>query len=200
MDDPIATALREAQRELRKVAATNKARKARLVSIACDRLGYQEYLEVRDSIDRNITTLYHKLQRKDVPKVSKKKNALQYLINELRENRPIELYDGGHFFRDYMHVEDCCTAIDIILRSGPINDIYNVCNNESCEFGELIEMARRLLDSKSKITNIPEKKFHASVQVKNMHMDSTKLYRLGYKQRYGVNDTILELTGVVDNA
>jgi nucleoside-diphosphate-sugar epimerase len=75
-----------------------------------------------------------------------------------------------------------------------------VCNNESCEFGELIEMARRLLDSKSKITNIPEKKFHASVQVKNMHMDSTKLYRLGYKQRYGVNDTILELTGVVDNA
>ncbi|KAF8801409.1 hypothetical protein BYT27DRAFT_7198185 [Phlegmacium glaucopus] len=73
VDDPIATALREAQRELRKVVATNKARKARLISIACDRLGYQEYLEVRDSIDKNITTLYHKLQKKDVPKVSKKK-------------------------------------------------------------------------------------------------------------------------------
>ena len=73
MDDPIATALREAQGELRKVVATNKARKARLISIACDRLGYQEYLEVRDAIDKNITTLYHKLQKKDVPKVSKKK-------------------------------------------------------------------------------------------------------------------------------
>jgi transcriptional adapter 3 len=73
VDDPIATALREAQRELRKVVATNKARKARLISIACDRLGYQEYLEVRDSIDKNITTLCHKLQRKDVPKVLKKK-------------------------------------------------------------------------------------------------------------------------------
>ena len=73
MDDPIATALREAQRELRKVVATNKARKARLISIACDRLGYQEYLEVRDSIDKNITTLYHKLQRKDAPKALKKK-------------------------------------------------------------------------------------------------------------------------------
>ena len=73
VDDPIATALREAQRELRKVVATNKARKARLISIACDRLGYQEYLEVRDSIDKNITTLYHKLQRKDAPKVLKKK-------------------------------------------------------------------------------------------------------------------------------
>ena len=76
MDDPIATALREAQRELRKVVATNKARKARLISIACDRLGYQEYLEVRDSIDKNITTLCHKLQRKDAPKVLKKKKKL----------------------------------------------------------------------------------------------------------------------------
>lgn len=77
VDDPIATALREAQRELRKVVATNKARKTRLISIACDRLGYQEYLEVRDSIDKNITALYHKLQRKDVPKVLKKKKKPQ---------------------------------------------------------------------------------------------------------------------------
>ncbi|KAF9480893.1 hypothetical protein BDN70DRAFT_877080 [Pholiota conissans] len=73
VDDPIATALREAQRELRRVVATNKARKVRLVGIARDRLGYQEYLEIRDSIDRNITNLYAKLQKKDAPKLSKKK-------------------------------------------------------------------------------------------------------------------------------
>ncbi|KAG6861778.1 hypothetical protein C0995_012282 [Termitomyces sp. Mi166 len=73
VDDPIATALRTAQRELRRVVATNKARKERLVSIARDRLGYQEYLELRDSIDKNISNLYTKLQRKDAPKVIKKK-------------------------------------------------------------------------------------------------------------------------------
>ncbi|KAG5641148.1 hypothetical protein DXG03_005887 [Asterophora parasitica] len=75
VDDPIATALRHAQRELRTVVATNKARKERLVAIARDRLGYQEYLELRDSIDKNITTLYTKLQRKDVPKIAKKKKS-----------------------------------------------------------------------------------------------------------------------------
>ncbi|RDB19189.1 Chromatin-remodeling complexes subunit ngg1 [Hypsizygus marmoreus] len=73
VDDPIATALRHAQRELRTVVATNKARKERLVAIARDRLGYQEYLELRDSIDKNIMNLYTKLQKKDVPKVAKKK-------------------------------------------------------------------------------------------------------------------------------
>ncbi|KNZ77876.1 Chromatin-remodeling complexes subunit ngg1 [Termitomyces sp. J132] len=73
VDDPIATALRQAQRELRRVVATNKARKERLVSIARDRLGYQEYIELRDSLDKNISNLYAKLQRKDAPKAIKKK-------------------------------------------------------------------------------------------------------------------------------
>lgn len=43
------------------------------MAIARDRLGYQEYLELRDSIDKNITSLYAKLQKKDTPKLSKKK-------------------------------------------------------------------------------------------------------------------------------
>ncbi|KAG6883619.1 hypothetical protein C0993_005128, partial [Termitomyces sp. T159_Od127] len=73
VDDPIATALRHAQRELRRVVATNKARRARLAGVARDRLGYQEYLELRDSLDRNIANLYAKLQRKDTPKVLKRK-------------------------------------------------------------------------------------------------------------------------------
>ena len=47
------------------MVATNKARRARLVAIARDRLGYQEYVDNRDSIDRNITTAYARLQRKD---------------------------------------------------------------------------------------------------------------------------------------
>lgn len=74
VDDPIASALRHAQAELRTIVARNKARKARLAAIAEDRLGYQEYLELRDSLDRNITTLYQKLQRKEGPKAAKKKS------------------------------------------------------------------------------------------------------------------------------
>ncbi|KAH9857527.1 histone acetyltransferases subunit 3-domain-containing protein [Lenzites betulinus] len=73
VDDPIATALRHAQRELRTVLATNKARRMRLAAAAEDRLAYQEYVDGRDALDKNITTLYSKLQKKDGPKVNKKK-------------------------------------------------------------------------------------------------------------------------------
>lgn len=53
--------------------ATNKARKQRLAEIARDRLAHQEYMEARDSLDKNITTVYTKLQKKDAPKSIKKK-------------------------------------------------------------------------------------------------------------------------------
>lgn len=58
---------------MREVLATNKARRARLADVARDRLGYQEYLDLRDSVDRNISAAYARLQKKDVPKASKKK-------------------------------------------------------------------------------------------------------------------------------
>ena len=76
VDDPIATALRHAQRELRTVLATNKIRRNRLAAIARDRLGYQEYVDLRDTIDKNIWSLYTRLQKKDNPKSKSKKKRV----------------------------------------------------------------------------------------------------------------------------
>jgi len=73
VDDPIASGLRHLQDELRKVVAANKVRKSRLAAIAKDRLAYQEYVEVRDSVDRNLLNTFSKLQKRDLPKPPKKK-------------------------------------------------------------------------------------------------------------------------------
>ncbi|KAF9077773.1 histone acetyltransferases subunit 3-domain-containing protein [Rhodocollybia butyracea] len=78
MDDPIATALRINQAELRRVSATNHFRKMRYAAIAKDRVGWAEYQELKDSIDKNILNTYNKLQRvqkaqKDAPKLGRKK-------------------------------------------------------------------------------------------------------------------------------
>ncbi|KAL5512012.1 NGG1 [Sanghuangporus vaninii] len=73
VDDPIAIALRQCQRQLREASATNKVRRKRLAEIARDRLAYQEYVDTRDVLDKNIQVIYTKLQRKDGPKVNKKK-------------------------------------------------------------------------------------------------------------------------------
>ena len=41
----------------------------------------------------------------DDKSVSKKKNALQFLINELVNNRDISLYDGGKNIRDFIYID-----------------------------------------------------------------------------------------------
>ncbi|KIK52091.1 hypothetical protein GYMLUDRAFT_233775 [Collybiopsis luxurians FD-317 M1] len=77
-DDPISSALRINQAELRRVSAANRLRRARYAEIAKDRVGWAEYLELRDTIDKNILNVYTKLQRlqktqKEAPKLGRKK-------------------------------------------------------------------------------------------------------------------------------
>lgn len=64
----------------------NKARRARLVEIARDRLAYQEYVDIRETLDKNITTAYSKLQKKDGPKVHKKKKKPEPAVNGINGN------------------------------------------------------------------------------------------------------------------
>ena len=52
------------------------------MEIARDRLAFQEYMEARDSLDKNLTTVYAKLQKKDAPKTVKKKKKGVVSVNE----------------------------------------------------------------------------------------------------------------------
>ena len=51
-------------------------------------------------------------------KASKKKNAIQWMVNELKADRDIKVYDHGSHCRDIMHVEDVCRAIKLIMDKG----------------------------------------------------------------------------------
>jgi len=113
-------------------------------------------------------------------KVSKKKNALQYMINCLKKNEPIQLYDGGSPIRDYMDVEDACTAIKCCLSNSPVNQIINISNSDPNSIGDLIYYAKKKLNSRSEITSIPPTNFHKVVQIENMYLDNTKLLSYGY--------------------
>jgi nucleoside-diphosphate-sugar epimerase len=124
-------------------------------------------------------------------KVSAKKNALQYLLGELKTNRPVDLYDSGYFYRDYIDVRDCARAIDLCVRSGEQNSIYNIGNGRGVIFRDIIRYARDAMDSGSEIRTIEQKEFHKKVQSsRSFFMDNTKLMALGYRPEYSINETI----------
>lgn len=125
---------------------------------------------------------------------SAKKNALQYLINEMKAGRPIELYEDGNFNRDMIHVDDCCEAINLVCETGgDYNTIYNIGNGYPVHFGNVIRMAHRRMGSTSTITPIPQKDFHKKVQTKTFYMSTTKLQKLGYSPKYSVSNIVDEM-------
>lgn len=131
---------------------------------------------------------------KDDKKISSKKNALQYLINKIKNNEDIELYDDGQFYRDYIHVDDVARAIDLVIEKGENNQIYNIGNGIPIVFKDVLIKAKEWLGSTSKIEVIQQKEFHKSVQSsRSFYMDNTKLKILGYTPTRDIDSIIWEL-------
>jgi nucleoside-diphosphate-sugar epimerase len=105
-------------------------------------------------------------------KVSKKKNALQYLINEMENNRDINLYNGGNFYRDIVHVEDAVDAIKFVMDRGFSGEIYNVGSaNKPVLFKDIIYFIKDKLGSTSNIGSMEPTDFHKIVQVESMYLE-----------------------------
>jgi len=126
-------------------------------------------------------------------KTSEKKNALGHMIELLKKEQDLYLYDNGSSIRDVMHVKDVCRAIDLICKQGNVNEIYNVGSGQPVAVSAIMKMAKDYLGSNSNIKSKEIPEFHKIVQVKNFWMDTHKLKSLGFKQTITLEETIREL-------
>jgi nucleoside-diphosphate-sugar epimerase len=126
-------------------------------------------------------------------KVSAKKNALSYMIDLLKKDEDVYLYDEGTPIRDIMHVNDVCRAIELVCRKGNFNEIYNIGSGQPTHISAIIETAKQYLRSTSSIKNKETPEFHKLVQTKDFWMDITKLQRLGFAQEISNEQIIREL-------
>ena len=69
-----------------------------------------------------------------------------FITNAL-EDLPLPLYGDGLNIRDWIHVEDHCRAIDLVLRKGREGEVYNIGGN--CEKTNL-EITRIILEKLNK--------------------------------------------------
>ena len=126
-------------------------------------------------------------------KASKKKNAITWLVNQLKLSHDINLYNGGLDCRDVMHVTDVCRAIKLIVDKGELNEIYNVGSGKPTSIGEIVALSKHYLNSKSKVGNVSPPKFHKDVQRQNFWMDTKKLQSLGFSQNVSLDLIVRDL-------
>lgn len=128
-------------------------------------------------------------------KISKKKNALQFLISQIKENKEINLYNNGVFYRDFIHVSDVAKGIKHIMDNGISNETYNLGCGIPIVFKSIIDYAVEKTNSKSNIGIMEATDFHKIVQVESMYLDTSKLNDLGFKPEkniYQIVDELLE--------
>jgi nucleoside-diphosphate-sugar epimerase len=115
--------------------------------------------------------------------VSAKKNVLGFLIELMRHNEVITLYNHGNDLRDYMHVSDVCRALKLVIDKGELNSIYNIASGIALPFKEIVEKCRKILKSESEILSMDTPKFNRLVQAKNFALNADKLKSLGFVQK-----------------
>ncbi len=126
-------------------------------------------------------------------KFSKKRNALQYLIEKIKDGKEIHLYDSGNFYRNFMHVTDVCRAMKLVCATGDIDSIYNIGSVNNHLFKTIIELVFKETQSKSNIMSIKPPEFHELVQVKDMILNTDKLRDLGFEELVSIDEGIKEL-------
>jgi dTDP-glucose 4,6-dehydratase len=113
-----------------------------------------------------------------------------FVTNAL-DGEPLPLYGDGRQVRDWLHVDDHCAAIEVVLRRGRTGEIYNVAAGEEHENRELTE---RILEhtgaDRSLVRHVADRAGHD----RRYSLDTTKLRSLGWQPvrtwEDGIRDTV----------
>jgi len=117
-------------------------------------------------------------------KSSPQKNVLQYSIKQLAEGKDVELFGDGLFHRDFIHVQDCADAIEWCVAKGKTQEIYNIGCGKTWYYKDILEYAKRILNSSGSIIYKEPTEFQKKVPVGSFYMDVTKLSKLGFRPEY----------------
>lgn len=114
------------------------------------------------------------------------------MINNALNNKKLPVYGDGKNVRDWLHVHDHCTAIDLVLHEGKIGEVYNIGGNNEKENIEIIKLVLKdLKRSEDLIEYVEDRLGHD----RRYAIDSTKIQEeLGWKPEYtfevGIKETI----------
>ena len=112
-------------------------------------------------------------------------------ITNLLEDKKVPIYGDGLYVRDWLYVEDHCSAIDLILQKGKVGETYCIGDNNDIPNIEVIKKILRILElSDDQIEYVADRLGHD----RKYTIDATKIKKeLGWQPKYDF-DQSLELT------
>ncbi|MDN3451830.1 dTDP-glucose 4,6-dehydratase [Planococcus sp. APC 3906] len=112
-------------------------------------------------------------------------------ISRVLNGQKVPVYGDGKNVRDWLHVLDHCSAIDLVMHEGAIGEVYNVGgHNERTN----LEVVKTIIETLNKSNDLIEYVTDRLGHDKRYAIDPTKLEQLGWKPEYtfgtGIAQTI----------
>lgn len=119
------------------------------------------------------------------------------ILNAL-QNKPLPIYGDGQNIRDWIHVEDHCRAIALLIERGRVGEVYNI--GASCEWRN-IDLARAVLKAtgrpESLIQFVPDRLGHD----RRYAINACKLKNeIGWNPRYSLGDMLAKVVNWYRNS
>ena len=83
------------------------------------------------------------------------------MIANCLNGKPLPVYGKGENVRDWLYVEDHCKAIDLIIREGRVDEVYNIGGHNEMKNIDIVKLICKSLDKpESLITYVTDRKGH----------------------------------------
>ena len=112
------------------------------------------------------------------------------IIKKAQNDEPLPVYGKGENVRDWLHVLDHCSAIDLIVRNGKVGEVYNIGGHNERTNLEVVKTILNVLGKpESLITYVTDRPGHD----RRYAIDPTKMEtELGWKPIYNFDTGIVE--------
>ena len=111
--------------------------------------------------------------------------VIPLFITNALEDRAVPLYGDGLNVRDWLHVEDHCSAIDLLIEHGAGGEVYNIGGGNEVPN---IELTRRILALAGKPESLIEPVADRLGHDRRYALDTTKLRAFGWAPRHAFAD------------
>lgn len=111
------------------------------------------------------------------------------MISNALANKPLPVYGSGENVRDWLHVHDHCTAIDLIIHKGKVGEVYNIGGHNERTNLEVVKTILSILKKPdSLIKFVEDRKGHDL----RYAIDPSKITNeLGWKPKYNFDTGII---------
>src|SRR6266545_2696477 len=105
---------------------------------------------------------------------------LPLFVTNALDGEALPIYGDGRQVRDWLHVEDHCAAIELVLREGEAGEVYNVATTEEHENVELTNSILELTGADpALVRHVDDRAGHD----RRYSLDTTKLRSSGWQPR-----------------